>query len=76
VTSFKIRVPETTESAKGLVAVMRRGRVICLPNETYIVPAPALQLLDEMGISYEVISEEGLDGVIQALRDPASASAQ
>ena len=74
-TSYKIKVPEGPASAKGLVAVMKRGRVICLPNETYIVPGPALEVLDGMGVSYEVISEEGLDGVVQALRNPSSASA-
>jgi len=38
---------------------MKRGRVICRPKETYIVPGPALELLDQMGVSYEVSSEEG-----------------
>lgn len=60
-TSYKINVPETPASAKGLVAVMKRGRVICLPIETYIVPGPALELLDELGVSYEVVSDEGCD---------------
>ncbi len=74
-TSYKIKVPANPASAEGLVAIMKRGRVICLPKETYIVPGPALGLLDQMGVSYEVISEEGLDGVVQALRNPSSASA-
>ena len=72
----KIRFATRQESATGITKIMRRGRVVCLPDNTFIVPVPALEALAEMGLAYELLAEEDWDGVVRTLRDPAPAAAQ
>jgi hypothetical protein len=50
---IKIQIPDKTESAKAMVEMGRRGRVICLPDDVYIVPDPALALLKLLGITFQ-----------------------
>ena len=49
----KIQIPDKQESAKAMVEMGRRGRVICLPDDVYIVPDPALTLLQTLGITFQ-----------------------
>jgi hypothetical protein len=49
----KIRVPARSDRVKSLVALARRGRVDCLPDDVFIVPEPALELLRSLGVNYE-----------------------
>jgi hypothetical protein len=70
----RIRFADDAESARGIASIMRRGKVVCLPENTFIVPAPAIQVLDELGVSFQVVDEEGVDGVVSSLRDPTSAA--
>lgn len=72
----KIRFPDEAARAKGIAAIVRRGRVVRLPKHTFIVPAPALDVLNDMGLAYEVLAEGGWDSAVHALRDPASAAVQ
>ncbi len=72
----KIRFANREDSAKGIAKVMRRGQVVCLPENTFIVPEPALDVLNELGLAYEVLNEEGMDSVIHTLRNPAAAAIQ
>ena len=69
----KIQIPERSERAKALVEAGRRGRVICLPDNVFIVPEPALALLHSLGITYQELGRGGLDYAEKALRDAAAA---
>lgn len=72
----KIQIPDKKESAKAMVAMGRRGRVICLPDDVYIVPDPALTLLQTLGITYEELGRGGFDYAQKALRDASAADVQ
>src|SRR5262245_36148697 len=55
----KIRVPERSDRAKSLVEMARRGRVVCLPDDVFIVPEPALELLQSLGVNYQELGRWG-----------------
>jgi hypothetical protein len=57
----KIQIPDKQESAKAMVEMGRRGRVICLPDDVYIVPDPALTLLRTLGITFQELGRGGFD---------------
>jgi hypothetical protein len=69
----KIQIPDRGERAKALVEMGRRGRVICLPDDMFIVPEPALELIQSLGISYQELGRGGLDYAEKALRDASAA---
>jgi hypothetical protein len=43
---------------KSLVEVARRGRVACLPDDVFIVPEPALELLQSLGVNYQELGQD------------------
>lgn len=55
----KIHIPEQRNQAKAFVDLVRRGRVTCLPNDVFVVPQPALQMLRDSGIAFEQLDHEG-----------------
>ena len=57
----KIRVPERSDRVKSLVEVARRGRVVCLPDDVCVVPEPALELLQSLGVNYQELGRGGFD---------------
>ncbi len=69
----KIQIPDKKESAKALVEMSGRGRVLCFADDVYIVPEPALQLLDTLGITYQELGRGGYDYAEKALRDASAA---
>lgn len=69
----KIQIRDKRESAKALVEMSRRGRVDCYAEEVHIVPAPALELLTELGITYQELGRGGIDYAQKALRDASAA---
>ena len=71
----KIRVPERSDRAKSLVEMARRGRVICLPDDVFVVPEPALELLQSLGVNYQELGRGGFDYSEKALRDSRAAKA-
>jgi hypothetical protein len=71
----KIRVPERSDRAKSLVEMARRGRVVCLPDDVFVVPEPALELLQSLGVNYQELGRGGFDYAEKALRDPLAAKA-
>jgi hypothetical protein len=70
---IKIQIPNKTESAKALVEMSRRGRVICFADDVYIVPEPALDLLSELTITYQELGRGGYDYAEKAIRDASTA---
>jgi hypothetical protein len=66
---IKIRVPERSDRVKSLVEMARRGRVVCLPDDVFIVPEPALELLQSLGVNYQELGRGGFDYAEKALRD-------
>ena len=44
-----------------MLAMARRWRVDCYPDEVYIVPEPALEALNDLGVRYSELSRGGLD---------------
>ena len=69
----KIQIPERGQRAQSLVEMGKRGRVICLPNDTFIVPEPALDLLRSLGVNYLELGRGEHDYAEKALRDAAAA---
>ena len=65
----KIRLPERSDRVKSLTEMARRGRVICLPDDVFIVPEPALELLQSLGVNYQELGRGGFDYAEKALRD-------
>jgi hypothetical protein len=57
----KIRVPARSDRVKSLVALARRGRVDCLPDDVFIVPEPALELLWSLGVNSQELARGGFD---------------
>jgi hypothetical protein len=72
----KIQIPDRGGRAKALVEAGRRGRVICLPDNVFIVPEPALALLQSLGVVYQELGRGGLDYAEKALRDAPAAQVQ
>ncbi len=72
----KIQIPDRDECARGFSALIRRGRVDCFKDNTFIVPEPALTVLQDLGVSYVELGRGGLDYAQKALRDSVAASAQ
>ena len=61
----KIQIPDRSERANALVEMARRGRVICLPDDVFIVPEPALKLLESLRVNYQELGRGGFDYAIR-----------
>ena len=57
------------DAAKALHGIMQRGRITGLRDGSFIVPAPALDWLNEQRIAYKVVQLLNQDDVFQTLRD-------
>ncbi len=68
----KIRFAEK-DKARGLVELARRVKVICLPDDEYLIAQPNLSLLDKLGLAHEILGKEGFDSAIRKIRNTASA---
>ena len=69
----KIQIPDKKDSAKALVELSGRGRVLCFADDVYIIPEPALELLGKLNISYQELGRGGFDYAEKALRDASAA---
>jgi hypothetical protein len=65
----KIKFTDPAQEADGFVALSKRLRVICFPDQTYEIAKSGLKVLEELGIRYQVIAEEGFDRAYHALRN-------
>jgi hypothetical protein len=64
----KIQIADRGERANALVEMGKRGRVICLPDHIFVVPEPALELIQSLGVTYQELGRGGLDYAEKALR--------
>jgi hypothetical protein len=69
----KIRIPDEKACAKGFAGMIRRGRVECLKDNTFIVPEPALEFLHTLGVSFVELGRGGLDYAQKEIRDSVAA---
>jgi hypothetical protein len=69
----KIQIPDQEACARGFAALIRRGRVDCFRDNTFIVPEPALEVLQQLGVAFVELGRGGLDYAQKALRDSAAA---
>jgi hypothetical protein len=69
----KIHIPERSDRAKALDTLTLRGRVICLPDNIFIVPEPALEVLQSLTVSFKELERGGFDYAEKALRDSLAA---
>ena len=69
----KVQIPDKKDSAKALVEMSGRGRVLCFADDVYIVSEPALALLDKLGVHYQELGRGGFDYAEKALRDASAA---
>ena len=72
----KIQIPDREECTRGFAAMIRRGRVDCYRENTFIVPEPALELLRDLNVNFLELGRGGFDYAQKALRDSAAAPVQ
>ena len=72
----KIRIPDRGDRTKALETLTLRGRVICLPDNIFVVPEPALEVLQSLGVTCKELGRGGLDYAEKALRDSLARKAQ
>ena len=72
----KIQISERADRATALEALTVRGRVICLPENIFIVPEPALEVLRSLKVKYSELGRGGFDYAEKALRDSAARQTQ
>lgn len=65
----KIQIPDRDECARAFAALIRRGRVDCYQDNTFIIPEPGVQLLREMRVSYVELECGGLDERLKLFAD-------
>jgi hypothetical protein len=69
----KIQIPSREDRCRCLVELARRGRIVCLPDNVFIVPEPALELLQSLSVQVIELGRGGLDYAEKALRDSLAA---
>ena len=71
---FRIQIDDQDSRARAMCEVMRRRRIVCLRGNQFIVPKPALALLDECAVDYRLIGEDDPETAVRAVRDSLAAS--
>jgi hypothetical protein len=72
----KIQIPDKKESGRAMVEMARRGRIDCYRDNVYMVPEPALELLESLRVTFVELGRGGLDYAEKTLRDTLAAHAQ
>ena len=65
----RVEFASDEDAAKALHGIMQRGRITGLRDGSFIVPALALDWLNEQRIAYKVVQLLNQDDVLQTLRD-------
>jgi hypothetical protein len=71
----KIHISDQNQRAKALLELVRRGRVVCIPHDVFVVPEPALDVLRSLGVTFDELGRGGIDYAEKALRDSLAAPA-
>ncbi len=66
---FRIQIDGSAGRALALSEVSKRGRIVCFRENEFIVPEPALALLDELDVKYSLLREEDPDSALRSVRD-------
>jgi hypothetical protein len=72
----KIQIPDRNDRVKCVIELARRGRMVCLPDNVFVVPEPALEFLHSLGIYPVELGRGGLDYAEKALRDSLTTPVQ
>jgi hypothetical protein len=72
----KIQIPNQSNRAAAMLEVSRRGRVDCYPEHVYMVPEPALEVLEQLGVTYRELGRGGFDYAETTLRDALAVGIQ
>jgi hypothetical protein len=72
----KIQITDQANHAKAMLEMARRGRIDCYADRVYVVPEPALDLLKEMGVSFNELGRGGIDYAEKTLRDTLANQSQ
>lgn len=72
----KIQIPERSDRVKALGTLTLRGRVIGLRDNVFVVPEPALEVLQTLGVTYRELGRGGWDYAQKALRDSLAGKRQ
>jgi hypothetical protein len=72
----RIHIPVRSDRAKALETLTLRGRIICLPDDVFIVPEPALEVLQSLSVAYKELERGGFDYAEKALRDSLAGETQ
>jgi hypothetical protein len=72
----KIQVPDQPERAAAMLEISRRGRVDYYPDQIYMVPEPALEVLNRFGVAYSELGRGGFDYAEKTLRDALARGVQ
>ena len=59
-------------AVRAYYGLARRGKIISLPEEQFIVPEPAVAWLQSEGLAHQIHAWLNQDHVTQALRDTAA----
>ena len=54
---IEIQIADRGDRVKALEALTLRGRVICLPENHFVVPEPALEVLLSLGVNYRELGK-------------------
>ena len=68
----RIKFSDPATEADGFVALAKRLKVICFADNSYEFARFGLKVLDDLGIAYDVLAEEGFDSACHSLRNPVA----
>ncbi|MEW6095526.1 MAG: hypothetical protein AB1567_03230 [bacterium] len=69
----RIKFINEKDNAKGLCELVKRVKVICLPNDIYEVRGKSLKILDDLKIKYRILQTEGFDYAYTTIRNSITA---
>jgi hypothetical protein len=72
----KIRIPDQPARAAATLEISKRSRVDCYAGHVQVVPEPALEFLNQLGVAYKELGRGGIDYAEETLRDALAAGAQ
>lgn len=73
---IKIQIPDREDRARALGKLVGVCRVDCFRDNVFIVPEPALELLNQAGVTYQELGRGGIDYAQKALRDSLARQVQ